>query len=75
MADAHDEYDETIDTVDTSRPGDPMTRDEQYLDLCRRLDWHRGGRPCHRRDLMIRTIERQIAELTHDDKSDTEVGQ
>ena len=67
---ANQSDDETIDTVDTSRPGDPMTRDEQYLDLCRRLDWHRGGRPCHRRDLMIRTIERQIADLTRDDKSD-----
>ena len=52
-----------------------MTRDEQYLDLCRRLDWYRGGSPSHRRDLMIKMIERQIAELTHDDKSDTEVGQ
>ena len=40
-----------------------------------RLDWYRGGRPSHRRDLMIRTIERQIADLTRDDKSDkSEVG-
>ena len=26
---ANQSDDETIDTVDTSRPGDPMTRDEQ----------------------------------------------
>ena len=52
-----------------------MTLDEQYLDLCRRLDWHRGARPSHRRDLMIRTIEKQIADLTREDKSDkSEVG-
>ena len=41
-----------------------MTRDEQYIDLCRRLEWYRGGRPSNRRDLMIRSFERQIADLT-----------
>ena len=43
-----------------------MTPVEKYADLCNRLDWHRDGRPSYRRDLLIRSIQREIDNLIRD---------